>query len=337
MAEALTVKPGIVLDLLDTKSPALSATSDMPVVETKPDASPAPPKDDAKPATEAAVPPEESDEDDTGEAEQSGDSATPATEASPGQPAKPRGVGKKIAELTAARERAERQAEGERQEKLRLLALLEAQGKPEATEEQQQEQEPAKPARADYADEAQWVEAMSAYAENMAGFIARREVAKERSRMEEESRLSALKSERAKAIEAYQSRVEKAKEKHADFDEVAYSDVQVSAAIAAAIEHSDDGPELQYYLGAHPEEAQRLNKLPAPLQLVELGKIALKLATPPAAAEKPQPPLSAAPRPPKPLAGVEQQPVKDPSEMNMDEYAAMRAKQTKEQGKGMRR
>jgi hypothetical protein len=33
------VKP-ITLDLLDTKAPALSATSDMPVIETKPDASP---------------------------------------------------------------------------------------------------------------------------------------------------------------------------------------------------------------------------------------------------------------------------------------------------------
>jgi hypothetical protein len=336
MAESLPVKPGIVLDLLDTKSPALSATDDMPVVETKPDASPAPPQGGEEEVDDkAATPATEAEGQDT-----DAQSASAPTEELPGAPEgekKPaRGVQKKLDELRRNAEDAKREAQAERQEKLRLLALLEAQGKAQPKEEPRQEAEPARPARADYADEAQWVEAMSAYAESMAGFIARREVAKERNRMEEESRLSALKSERARAIEAYRSRVEKAREKHADFDEVAYSDVQISTAIAAAIEHSDDGPELQYYLGANPAEAERLNRLSAPLQLVELGKIALKLATP-ATSERPQAPLSAAPRPPKPLKGVEQQPVKDPSEMSMDEYAAMRKTQQKEERKGMRR
>lgn len=317
----MEIKKDIVLDLLDVKSPALSATSDMPVIETKPDASPV--SEESK-----AVPPES--EKEPGEAEQSEDSATPATE-TPGQPAAPRGVGKKIAELTKQREDERRRADSEHEEKLRLLALLESQ-----KEAPKPDDEPVKPVKTDYPDPDQWDEALMVYADKKAAWTAKREVtavlAEEQKRAQEVTAAEGQKLAR----EAYQSRVEKTKEKYADFDEVANSpDVMISMPVAHAIIQSDNGPDIQYYLGKHPEEAQRLSAMTVrqfnpqtrqmdivpdvARQLLELGSIVAKIQAP-----APKPTISTAPKPLKPLKGGDTQSAKDPQDMSMDEYSKFR-------------
>lgn len=317
-----------VIDLLDVKPPALSATSDMPVVETAPDASP--PKEDKQPEP-AAAPAE-------GAKTEPSESATEATDEQPGateaeKKSTPRGVQKRLDELTRQREQAERLAEAERQEKLRLLALLEDRGKqPAAPEAEPEGQEPVRPARADFTDDASYIEAMAVYADQKAEYAAEQAVKRARAEDEQRRRQQQFEEARRTAVEAYQARITKLKETHPDFEEVAFSDsVQVSRAVAAAIEHSDDGPALQYYLGKNPAEAERLLKLPAPAQLVELGKIAAKLTAPEKAPEKPAvppaPKVSAAPRPPQPLKGSDAPVQKDPSEMSMEEYAAYRKAQ----------
>lgn len=321
--EVLPIKPGLILDLLDKRHPALSATSDMPVIETKPDAVAEKPPAEAVPlATEEVA----------GEAEQSGEPATPATE-TPGQPAEttvaPRGVGKKIAELTRQREDERKRADSEHEEKLRLLAILEAQKAPEP-------EAPVKPVKADYPDDASWDEALMLYAEQKASHTAKAEVA---ARLEEESertRVSAVAEGQKLALEQYNTRKEKTMEKYADFDEVANSpDVKVSMPVAHAIIHSEAGPEIQYYLGRNPDEAQRLSDMTVrqfnpqtrlmdtvpdvARQLLELGLIVGKIQSPP-----PKPAISNVPKPLKTLKAGDTQVSKDPENMSMDEYAKWR-------------
>lgn len=307
------------LDLLGAKAPALSATSDMPVIETKPDASP-------EKAAEAEPPKPEAED---GEAELSEESATSATE-TPGQPA-PRGVGKKIAELVKQREEAVRRENAEREEKLRLLAIIEASKKPTEPDD-----EPVKPVKADFPDPDAWDEVLMQYAEAKASWTAKKEVQVLRDEEQKKAQDSAIAEGQKIALESYNSRKDKVKEKYADFEEVANSpDVKVSMPVAHAIIHSEMGPELQYYLGKNPQEAERLTSMTVrqfnpqtrtmdtvpdvARQLLELGLIVGKINAP-----KAQAPISNAPKPLKPLKGGDSQPAKSLQEMSMDEYEKAR-------------
>ena len=51
--------------------------------------------------------------------------------------------------------------------------------------------------------------------------------------------------------------------------------------MAETIRASDIGPDVAYYLGSNPKEADRISKLPPYLQAKELGKIEVKLADSP--------------------------------------------------------
>ena len=48
--------------------------------------------------------------------------------------------------------------------------------------------------------------------------------------------------------------------------------------MAQTIQASDIGPELAYYLGANPKEAERISRLAPFLQAKEIGKVEAKLA-----------------------------------------------------------
>lgn len=315
----LPIKQGLVLDILDQQSPpALSATSDMPVIETKPDSTPAP-KEEAK---EAAVPEK---------AEQSSESATDATEEESGQQTEeekvPRGVGKALAELRQQRREAEARAKAA-EENLRL-ALEAAKQKPAETEPVQEEL--VKPTRDAYSDPDAYDQAMLAYAEALAETKARREVERMRAEEGEKARKAAEEVTARARLDAYNARVEKARQAHADFNEVAQSpDVQVSMPVVHAIMTHDQGPEIQYYLGKNPAEAARITAMtvdtpsgPQPdiaRQLMEVGLIVAKLNAPQVQA---QPVTKAAP-PIKPLKSTPAPEEKDPTEMSMEEYKAWR-------------
>jgi hypothetical protein len=311
-AEVLPVKPGLLLDILEETHPALSATSDMPVIETKPDSTP------AVPAKESAVPPEE------GEAEQSGESATPATE-TPGQPTAPRGVGKKIAELTKKISDAEARAKVA-EDNLRLALERKEEIKPAPTGE-----DLVKPTRDAFQDPDAYDQAILNYAEKLAESKASKEVERLRSDEAEKARKTAEETSARARLDAYNARVEKTRQTHADFDEVAQSpDVQVSMPVVHAIMTHDQGPEIQYYLGKNPAEAARLVAMtvdtpqgPQPdvaRQLLEVGLIVAKLNAP----ATPSPPVSKAAPPIKALKSAPSVEEKDPNDMNMDEYKAWR-------------
>ena len=315
-----------VIDILDQQGPALSSTTDMPVVETKPDSVPEPkaaqPKEEAKAETEAV-------------AEQLDESATSTTEEDSGQPAgeeKPRGVGKRLAELTKARKEAEeREAAANERLNQALAALERVTGKPvdaQQAEEQAGDPEPVRPTRTEFPDQEAYDIALDAYVDQKAAWVAKREVKAATEEARKEAEMRVIEEQQRVVREAYDARIAKVTERYPDFKEVANTpDVQVSMPVAHAIIHHEMGPEIQYYLGKNPEEAARIMTLSPPLQLMEVGFIVHQLksqSAAPAAQPAQKPPVSAAPKPIKPIAASAESVGKDPESMSMEEYAAKR-------------
>src|SRR5580765_254323 len=123
-------------DILDLNTPALSSTNDMPVVETKPDASPkeevkppeSAPEDKAAPAAEKPV--------------ESAPTEQPDDPAAEPEPKKAKGVQKRIDELTRQREDERRRAEAAEARLDRALSALE---KPLKETTKVDDEEPQKP------------------------------------------------------------------------------------------------------------------------------------------------------------------------------------------------
>jgi hypothetical protein len=317
-----TIDKPVTLDLLDGQgAPALSSTSDIPVVETKPDAT----NEEAPPEQEAEAPAAAPEGEKPEGAEQPGESATPATEEQSGEPAKKesRGVQKALDRLTAEREEHRRRADAAEERLERALDVLEKlTGQPAAAEETRAaDTEPAKPVREKYADAAAWERALLDYSDEKAAWVARKEV---RAAMAEHAAKTQATSDHSTLQTAHKARMDKAREKYADFAEYAErSDISVALPVVAAILHSENGAELQYYLGKNPAEAQRLNKLPPPMQILELGKLEAKLTAKPEA----KPNVSAAPKPINPSRPAAEGVRKPPEDESMEEYAARRQKE----------
>jgi len=80
-------------------------------------------------------------------------------------------------------------------------------------------------------------------------------------------------------LDAYHEREEVAREKYDDFEQVAYnSALPITSVMAETIQASDIGPDVAYYLGSNPKEAERISRLSPYLQAKEIGKIEAKIA-----------------------------------------------------------
>jgi hypothetical protein len=367
----MNIEKPATIDLLDMKSPALSATSDIPVIETKPDATP-----DSKPAdklvkpganTDSTAAPEKGKTEDGKAAESApaeeattAESAASETEGEPKKPAK--GVQKRLDELTRQREDERRAREAAEARLDRTLSALERlTGKPaqEAKEElEKADPEPARPERQQYPDTEAFTSALMDYAEQKASWTARREVKATIAENERKLAETRIAEEQQRTTTTYRERVEKAVEKYPDFHSVAESpDVAITIPMAQAIMHSEHGPEIQYYLGSNAEDAKRIAALSVPLQLIELGMIVAKLTHTPAkeavadlkaevkaAVAEDGPPLattkpdnvSKAPLPPKALKGGGPQGEKPLAELSMDEYASRRRAEMSRRSAGHR-
>lgn len=143
----------------------------------------------------------------------------------------------------------------------------------------------------------------------------------ERERQREAQR--AQQEQQAKAQEQQKSfgqRVEAAREKHEDFDEVAgRDDVIIPPAAAQAIVEATDGAEIMYHLGKHPEIAEKLQGLSPYQQVLEIGRISQSFAQP---TPKKAAPVSKAPAPVKTVAGKASKTTLTPGEMDIDTYRA---------------
>jgi len=82
--------------------------------------------------------------------------------------------------------------------------------------------------------------------------------------------------------EQYYEREEGIRDKYDDFDQVAYNpNLPVTEIMAQSIQASDVGPEVLYWLGSNPKEADRIARLNPILQAKEIGKIEASLTSNP--------------------------------------------------------
>lgn len=102
----------------------------------------------------------------------------------------------------------------------------------------------------------------------------------------------------SEVLGAYHDREEEARGKYDDFEQVAYNpSLRITDIMAQTIQSSDVGPDVAYYLGTNPKEADRISRLSPLVQAREIGKIEAKLASDPPVAKK----TSSAPAPIAPV------------------------------------
>ena len=82
--------------------------------------------------------------------------------------------------------------------------------------------------------------------------------------------------------DAYHDREEVARDRYDDFEQVAYNpNLPITDYMAQTIQSSDIGPDVLYYLGANPKEADRIARLAPILQAKEIGKLEASLSSNP--------------------------------------------------------
>ena len=80
----------------------------------------------------------------------------------------------------------------------------------------------------------------------------------------------------------YHEKEEDARSKYEDFEQVAYNPkLPITNVMAQTIQSSDNGPDIAYYLGTNPKEADRIARLEPFLQAKEIGKLEAKVASEP--------------------------------------------------------
>lgn len=103
--------------------------------------------------------------------------------------------------------------------------------------------------------------------------------------------------QQAELLENYHDREEEARGKYEDFEQVAYNpNLRITDVMAQTIQASDIGPDVAYFLGSNPKEADRISRLSPFLQAKEIGKIEAKLSDSP-----PVKKTTSAPAPIKPV------------------------------------
>lgn len=88
--------------------------------------------------------------------------------------------------------------------------------------------------------------------------------------------------QQAQVLESHRDREESAREKYDDYEDVVYNPkLQITPIMAQTIQASDMGPDVAYYLGTNPKEAERIARMPAIAQAKEIGRIEAKIASAP--------------------------------------------------------
>jgi hypothetical protein len=163
--------------------------------------------------------------------------------------------------------------------------------------QRQSEQQTLRAAPAATADQ---FESTEAYADALAyqkaeELIAKREAAKQQSQV----------------LESYHDLEEEARTKYDDFEQVAYNPkLPITNVMAETIQSSDIGPELAYYLGSNPKEADRISRMTPLSQAKEIGKIEAKLVS--------SPPVRKTTSAPSPISPVTARSIGSPSHDTTD-------------------
>lgn len=272
------------VDILTNSAPALSATSDMPSAAPAPVQTPAPEPDAAVAAvtTEPATTPVVT------------EPAPVVTPAIP--PASKEPIGVRISELTRQRreadERALRLENLANQQSERLAQALEVISRlgsttPQTTSVPMSSDISSRPIRDQFSDPEAYEEALVTWASSEAASRATAEFQRQQAeaeairveqqnqaRLEQEAqtRREAEQKQADELRSSWESKREVALAKYEDFAEVAESPtVQISDAMALVIMNSDDGAEIAYYLGKHPDEAAKIAAMILPGQVYPPG------------------------------------------------------------------
>jgi hypothetical protein len=81
----------------------------------------------------------------------------------------------------------------------------------------------------------------------------------------------------------YHEKEEDARGRYEDFEQVAYNPkLPITDVMAQTIQAADNGPDIAYYLGTNPKEADRIARLTPILQAKEIGRLEAKVASEPA-------------------------------------------------------
>ncbi|UOF80241.1 bacteriophage [Caudoviricetes sp.] len=171
-------------------------------------------------------------------------------------------IEKRFSELTKQRELAKQEAAKEREAREALEARLreiEQKVNPQPVDDPIGEE----PQPNQFTDAFEYAKALSEWKVE--------KVLAERDRAEAERRAN---EERNKVIQSWTQKVEAAKAKLPDFEEmVASADVAVSDQIRDAIIESDVGPQVLYHLAENTDYARKLAEMPVAKALKELGKL----------------------------------------------------------------
>ena len=178
----------------------------------------------------------------------------------------------------AHRRAAEAQARAEILEK--ELASLKASQAPKPS--------PNQPRMEDFTDVQEYAKAYAAFEKDNA--------LKDYEKAQNETRAQAAQT---RLISDWEAKVSKATSKYEDFEE-AVGDLKPTSPWAVAIMRSENGPEIAYHLGTHETEVKKFMGLDPMEQILEIGRLSLKLAS---VQDKPKTPSKA----PAPITPVETQ------------------------------
>jgi len=224
---------------------------------------------------------------------------------------KSRGVQKRIDELTANwRE--------EQRTRQKLEAMLESMISKEVTPKAAPPQtvtEESEPTLEQFKTYEEYVKAVGRYE-------ARQEYRQLAAQQEEQRQKQEAERQKAEQRSTFQAKAEEFAMTTPDFDEVAFNpSLPVTDVMADALNLSDKGPEILYYLGKHPDEAARISRLSPVQSALEIGRLEAKLSLPqPRTVTKAPPPIN-------PLSGGQGSLSVDPDKMTSDEWRKWREDQ----------
>lgn len=142
----------------------------------------------------------------------------------------------------------------------------------------------------------------------------------------QQQRAMAAQQDEMRVRDSWGKALEHAREAYPDFDEVVDSPVEVSKAMQDAILRAPNGADIAYYLGKHPQEAERIAALDPFSALVEMGRLSATVTRP-----KPKA-ATTAPAPISPV-GTAAKAESDPDKMSTQEWLRWRNAQLKAQGR----
>jgi hypothetical protein len=246
------------------------------------------------------------------EGEDTGEAANPdQQDDAPESARKNKGVGKRINELTREKHEAKRREEAAQREAEYWKKV--------ALEKGGDREEPAKPAAAPEAGAKPRAEDFENYADFIEALTDWKTEERERQRANA-ARVQAAQQEQRRTQESLAQKIESARERFEDFDDVVGNpDLPITDHMAQAIALSDVGADVAYHLGKNPKEAARIASLHPAAQAVEIGKLGVELGL-----RAKQKTVSKAPPPVQSRVTGSSGVQKDPDQMTTAEWMAWR-------------